>query len=187
MEQVSPMSKTKNRIPLARGQQLAAAIIGELQPGCERIEVAGSIRRRRPDIGDIEIVCIPKVKLDLLGNRLGTHLDAILDALVQAKRLEKVKGGDLYRQYLLPKHDGVKLDLFITDTSKWACIFTIRTGPASFSSRLVATRALGGLTPFNMRFNLGRLWYDGAPMETPEERDVFTALGLEWIEPWNRS
>jgi len=32
----------------------------ELEPYCDRIEVAGSIRRQNPEVGDIEIVCIPK-------------------------------------------------------------------------------------------------------------------------------
>ena len=30
------------------------------RPYCERIEIAGSVRRRRPQVNDIEIVCIPK-------------------------------------------------------------------------------------------------------------------------------
>ncbi len=31
-----------------------------LAPYCERIEIAGSIRRKKPEVKDIELVAIPK-------------------------------------------------------------------------------------------------------------------------------
>lgn len=40
--------------------QIATRIKAELQPHCERIEIAGSIRRNKPEVKDIEIVAIPK-------------------------------------------------------------------------------------------------------------------------------
>jgi len=42
-------------------QELAHGIRNQLAAHCERIEIAGSIRRRKADdIKDVEIVCIPK-------------------------------------------------------------------------------------------------------------------------------
>jgi len=38
---------------------IAADIKSRLLPFCDQIEIAGSIRRRRPMVHDIDIVCIP--------------------------------------------------------------------------------------------------------------------------------
>ena len=50
----------KTRIPLNEAHAIAAEIITVLAPHCRRIEIAGSIRRQRPEVGDIEIVGIPE-------------------------------------------------------------------------------------------------------------------------------
>jgi DNA polymerase/3'-5' exonuclease PolX len=44
---------------LKRAQEIASQVITKLAPYCERIEVAGSIRRRRPFVHDIDVVVIP--------------------------------------------------------------------------------------------------------------------------------
>ena len=51
------MSKTKR--PLADAERIAAAIVADLAPFCARIQVAGSVRRRKEAVGDIELVAIP--------------------------------------------------------------------------------------------------------------------------------
>ncbi len=43
-----------------RALAIAAKIRTELEPFCDRIEIAGSIRRKKPNVKDVEIVAIPK-------------------------------------------------------------------------------------------------------------------------------
>ena len=50
----------KERIPLAEGVKLANEVVALLETSCERLEVAGSIRRQKETVGDVEIVCIPR-------------------------------------------------------------------------------------------------------------------------------
>jgi len=50
------------RVPLADARVIAESLMAALGPGCERIEIAGSIRRGRPDVGDIELVAIPRIE-----------------------------------------------------------------------------------------------------------------------------
>ena len=180
------MSETANRIPLARAAQLAAAVRDELAPGCERLSVAGSIRRRKETIGDLEIVAIPKVRVDLLGKFMGTDLNVILSDLELSKRLERVRGGDRQRQYKIVKADNFILDLFIVTAETFGCQMLIRTGPESFSKAMVTPRFLGGKCPAWLKFSEGRLWRDGVPLLTPEERSVFEAMELPYLEPWAR-
>lgn len=106
------MASNSNRLPLERARQLANAVRDELAPGCQRIEIAGSIRRRKPEIGDIEIVCIPKRSGGLFDDQ--SALDPILAALEGTGRLRRIKGGEKYKQYEIVKA-GVNLDLFICE------------------------------------------------------------------------
>lgn len=48
-------------IPLAAARAIAEQVRKALAPACERIEIAGSVRRERPEVHDIEIVAIPLV------------------------------------------------------------------------------------------------------------------------------
>ncbi|MBU2597552.1 MAG: hypothetical protein KJ757_08345 [Planctomycetes bacterium] len=45
---------------LQKAKAIAEELKSLLEPACERITIAGSIRRQKPDVGDIELLCIPK-------------------------------------------------------------------------------------------------------------------------------
>lgn len=46
---------------LADARHVAEALVRELAPACDRIEIAGSIRRQKPWVSDIELVAIPQL------------------------------------------------------------------------------------------------------------------------------
>src|SRR5688572_28680494 len=48
------------RLPLARARAIAEKVVDALRDHCLRIEIAGSIRRGRPECGDVDLVCVPK-------------------------------------------------------------------------------------------------------------------------------
>ena len=54
------MSTATIALSLREAREVAAPLIEALRPHCERVEVAGSIRRGKPFVNDIEIVCVPK-------------------------------------------------------------------------------------------------------------------------------
>lgn len=54
------MSKAATALSLREARELAAPLIEALRPHCERVEVAGSIRRGKQWVNDIEIVCVPR-------------------------------------------------------------------------------------------------------------------------------
>ncbi|GAH73129.1 unnamed protein product, partial [marine sediment metagenome] len=58
---------------LEKAKVIAENLKSLLAPVCEKIEVAGSIRRQKPDVGDIELLCIPKyvASVDQLDRELG--------------------------------------------------------------------------------------------------------------------
>ncbi|NMC30728.1 MAG: hypothetical protein GYA45_11730 [Pelolinea sp.] len=174
-----------NRISLASGKRLAEMVVNHLKPDCERIEIAGSIRRRAETVGDIEIVLIPrKVPIDLFGNEEFGHQR--IEDVLSASGYMFSKRGMYFKQARLPSSD-VIVDLFLTTPEKWGVVFTLRTGSAWFSHKLVTKKREGGMCPSNIDFVDGRLWRSGLILETPEEEDVFRELGLEWIAPEKRN
>jgi hypothetical protein len=77
--------------------------------------------------------------------------------------------------------------LAVTGAAQWGVILTIRTGPGVFSTRLVTARRYGGGMPEGFRVRDGALWDGARLVETPEEADVFAALGLPWLLPEQRT
>jgi len=186
------MADVQHKMSLERARQIAEVIAKTLRPGCDRIEIAGSIRREKPEVGDIEIVAIPHLSYDLCGQPDGgTFLNQILGRLEDEKRLHCLKGGNKYRQYVVLKAN-CKLDLFLVEAATWGCQLVIRTGPAEFSRRLVTLQSQGGLCQAGLRFEHGRLVRESnlgrqaELLDTREESDVFRELGLAWIEPRDR-
>lgn len=166
---------------LAAAERLVAALI----PACTRIMIAGSIRREKPEIGDIEIVAIPIVDdLDLGAfdrylASVGVHPDPTLKAW-----------GDRYKK---ATWEGMQADLFLQTPETWGVNAFIRTGCAEFVHWCVTPRLSGGRLPSGLRVADARIWrrISAEPEEwealpTPEEQDVFDLLELPWIEPRER-
>jgi DNA polymerase/3'-5' exonuclease PolX len=184
------VSQTATKLPLQRARWIAEAVVTDLAPGCTRIEIAGSVRRRKPECGDIEIVAIPREPEKLVVGSPGTLLDQILDKLcrgqgVSQRTLIQLKAGDRYKQYEIV-HAGCRLDLFLCTPETWGWILLLRTGPETFTKRVVTKRQHGGLCPLQLRFEGGRIWQGDKVLPTPEEIDVFKALMTPWREPWER-
>lgn len=157
---------------LAEAQAKAEGVVVSLAPYCKRIEIAGSIRRECPEVGDIEIVLIPDT------SKLFQYVDAI-------NKYTKVKGDPLGK-YTQRRHpSGCIIDIFICTPQTWGPVCFIRTGSAGYIYQIMCKQKKALI-----RFHEGRLWNcasDGTyenPIEgINEESDVFKALNMDWIEP----
>jgi DNA polymerase/3'-5' exonuclease PolX len=169
------MSTTTNRLPLAEAEHIAVGVMQQLEPHCEVISLAGSLRRQRPTIGDIEIVCVPRPydASPLFCSGLATVVN----------QWEKVKGQlpCKYTQRILP--EGIKLDLFMVEADGYGLQRAIRTGSADWSHQVLARawvragyHSEGGL--------LRRA--DGTVVPVRTEPDLFRLIGLPWVDPRDR-
>jgi DNA polymerase/3'-5' exonuclease PolX len=201
-----------NSYPLATARRIAEALLAELTPACERIVLAGSIRRERPNVNDIEIVAIPRHtdeplpgqpslfadpapavrRVNCLWNRIEEVSDghgAIMPLKPGVPRIEpdpkwpeKRCAGSRYFKLFLPR-TGLAVDLFMPSAESWGLILAIRTGSSEFSRALVTRWTQ--LTGGHAKE--GRLHRaDGSVVSAPEEEDVFRACGVEWISPRER-
>lgn len=191
------MSITATKLLHPYAWQLAKAFIDDVEVACERIEICGSIRRRRAEVGDIEILCVPRAVSvaakvrdgDLLGVGEELLLDSILGDLCGASLLKKLKGGERYQQFsVLTRKEPVMLDLFRCDKDNWGLQLLIRTGPEAFSKQIVTPRRKGGLLPGHLQIRNGFRIYDtaGQQVACPEERQVFELFEMKYVEPWDR-
>jgi DNA polymerase/3'-5' exonuclease PolX len=150
--------------------KIAERVLAELRPHCIRAEIAGSVRRKKPEVKDIEIVLIPKPY------QTGLFSDGIAEVINQ---WEKVKG-ELpckYTQRILP--EGIKLDLFIVEPGNWGLQFAIRTGSAEYSHRVLAANWVA--RGYHARG--GYLYTNGKRYDVPEEKDLFERISVGYIDP----
>lgn len=129
------MSSTEQRMALADARALAERLVAEIADACETVTIAGSIRRQKPDVGDLEVVCVPKVETvygGLFGDVpetadwLAVRVDELLEAGVLGHRLDKngrKAAGNRYRRLL---YRGVPCDLFSPDPGRCSCSGTIQ-------------------------------------------------------------
>ncbi len=154
-----------------------------LEPHCTRIEIAGSLRRMKPEVGDIELVAIPVFLADMFGERSSDHELNYIDYSPIGKL---VMNGP--KQKKVELHAGITLDLFIvTPPAQYGVIMVLRTGPENYSHRLVTQKIHGGSMPAHMRMEDGALRIGKKIIETPEEQDVYKALRIKYVEPNRRT
>lgn len=169
---------------LEQARYLAETCLVTLRMYCSRVEIAGSIRRGKAEVKDIEIVCIPNVPdmRDMFYSG-PCFQDAVLDISEPDRNV--IKNGERYKQIKL--HAGINLDLFIVrPPAQWGVIFTIRTGPSDFSNWLVTQRNKRGALPSNCHVEDGQVIQGGDVVQMPEEIDFLKFCGLGWIEPSQR-
>ncbi len=165
---------------LIKAQKIAEKYVSILAPFCDRIEVAGSVRRKKPEPNDIEIVCIPK-KINVGDSETFFNEPKFVvhpNFIYEVNKLQKVKGEPTgkYTQRILP--EGINLDLFIANKDNWGYILAIRIGPDGYSKYLASTWVRQGFKGVD-----GKLTKDGEIIPVREERDLFWILGLEYVDP----
>jgi DNA polymerase/3'-5' exonuclease PolX len=167
---------------IGEAKRIADKYVEILRSFCSRIEVAGSIRREKPEVKDIEIVAMLGSLVDLVGFS------------VIVNHWQKVKGEPIgkYTQRILP--EGIKLDLFMANERNWGLIFAIRTGSAEFSHKVLARgwvragyKSVNGMLRQNCFLqelvDKNKTQIFGQIIDVREEIDLFNLIGVPYIEP----
>lgn len=190
-------------VPYAEALRRALTLTGALDSACERLEVAGSLRREKPEVHDIELVAMTRLEErpgDDLWSTDATHdlLEERIAELLAARFLEArqvannradgsvdvtTKLGPAFKALV---YRGIPVDLFVVrPPASWGCIYALRTGPGDWNTKLVTDcKAIGRRVAGGQ---VERWSYRGwVPVPTPEEADFFRELGQPWVEPPER-
>jgi len=196
------VSKTKH--PRADAIEVAREICRRLEGHTERVIVAGSLRRMKAEVSDVEVVFVPKRVTetdpsDMFGGQVEVDATArvigqMLSEGILAKRLN-TNGSPTWGQFnRLAVHvaSGIPVDLFATDAKSWWNYVCCRTGPAELNAA-IATRARerrytwhitgDGFYPINPD---GSPDASRAPHRVTCERDVFEFVNIPYMEPKDR-
>lgn len=157
----------------ADAYKIALEVLELIRPHCIRAEIAGSLRRKRKYVGDIEIVAIPKpYEIGLLESGLASVVNKW-----KKVRGEMQYGKAKYTQRILPQ--GIALDLFFATENNWGYIFAIRTGSADYSHKVLARNWCRQ----GYRGVDGYLYKNENRVEVHEEKDLFEMIKVRYVDP----
>jgi DNA polymerase (family X) len=165
---------------------LAEKVCLVLQPLCDEIEVAGSVRRGKSEVGDVDIVALPKA-VDLPGGLCGVvkvdpstvWKNLIPKALVKSGLKLEVSGKELHR-FSFPS--GLQVDVYRARPETWGVILLIRTGSKEHNVKLCTLARSKGLM---LSASQGVIENHNIVACRTEE-GIFSALGLKFVEPKDR-
>jgi len=185
------------RHSLSEVAKVANLIRYQLGPFTDRIEIVGSVRRRRPFPKDVEVLFIPKYRVktsDLFSAKAST-MDDLVDAELarwiadgRIRHRHSVIGSPTWgkeNKYAVHSETDIAINFFATTHDNWWNALVMRTGGKQNNINISSAARRRGWTFEACGSGLSSL--RGLPHhQTTSERDVFEFVGLEYLEPENR-
>ena len=156
--------------------------------------VAGSLRRRKSDVGDVEILFIPKFEektLDFFAKVSVSLVDEVLisclvnNVLIQRKNVNGSTMWGAKNKLAVHVASGIPVDFFAATAENWFNYLVCRTGGAE-SNMAICNAAIARRWKWNP-YGAGFTDERGQIRPVTSERQVFELVGLEYLEPWERN
>lgn len=177
------------KIDLDSARLVAQQVVTHIRPALQRSEVAGSIRREKSVVGDVEVVAIPddREKLYKLLSEVGQIIKPGVPGIIPWSPKPDAR---YVRVRLIQE---MNLDLFLASHRNWGGLFLMRTGSAAGSDG----NSFNGFVPgifsrFKKLSGGGRMTEamptmpTGEQLEVPEEMDFFDLLEMDFVPPPER-
>ena len=166
------LGSKEQRFPIARAHAAAERLVEDLRAldVVDRAEYAGSLRRFRETIGDVDILAVSK------------DPDSVMVAFVGFDDVDSVIAKGSSKSSVVTR-DGLQVDLRVVAADEWGCALVYFTGSKAHNIRL-RQRALERHLTLN-EYELAPT--EGSrrsrPIRCKHEEDVYKALDLPWITP----
>jgi DNA polymerase (family 10) len=160
-------AQSRERMPLGTALVIAREVIGELQKaaGIRDIEAAGSLRRGKETIGDIDILASGSRKKEIIDTFV--HLPLSGSILSQGE----TKGS-------IVTANGIQLDLRVVEKDSFGAALQYFTGSKSHNVRLREIARRSGL-----KINEYGIFSGDRKVAGAREEEMYAALKMDWIPP----
>lgn len=138
--------------------------------GCERAEYAGSLRRGKETVGDIDILVCGKNSEALIDAFLG--VDGVADQLARGETRAAIRLAS-----------GLQSDLRVVPSESFGAAWHYFTGSKEHNVRLRQMGIERGLTINEYGVHEGTAAQKGKLLASKTEEDVYAAVKLPWIAP----
>jgi DNA polymerase (family X) len=161
------LKQSKGRMNLGIAYPIAKRIVETLRAktGSDRIEWAGSLRRMKENIGDIDILAT------------GPDEEKILRAFTSLQEVKEVLASGETKASIIVE-GGVQVDLRVVKEESYGAALQYFTGSKGHNVHLRGIARARGI-----KINEYGVFKGEKRIGGKEERDVYEALGIPWIEP----
>jgi DNA polymerase (family 10) len=169
LDGIARMARVYDRMLIHDADALVAGIIERLRDarGVRRIEAAGSLRRRRPTIGDIDLLAAVD------------DPPAVIAALDRLREVDKVVAAGTDKTSIILA-DGPRVDLMVCPPEAWGTHLVHFTGSKDHN---IALRGMALDRGLSLSEKGWKVIETGELLLDAEETDVYERLGLPWIPP----
>ena len=168
LDGIAALKRRSKRLTLgvARGIGLRWLAWLKSQPGVEAADMAGSLRRWRSTIGDLDLVAASSQPV------------ALMKAFISHEEVTRVLAHGQNKSSI-ELSNGVNVQLWVQPLEKYGSLLQFVTGSKEHNVRLREHAQRLGLSLSER----GLTSPDGSEQAFKDEADLYEALGLEWIPP----
>ncbi len=166
---IQALHRRSDRIPLGTAWPAATALLDGLRAACSEVvqtAVAGSLRRMRSTIGDIDLLAASLAPATVM--RAFATLPQVAEVILSGQTKTSVR-----------LHNGLQADLRVLEPDRWGAALQYFTGSQTHNIHLREMAQKQGLSLSEYGFKRE----DGSEIRCPEEAMVYETLGLPWIPP----
>ncbi|MBI1294558.1 DNA polymerase/3'-5' exonuclease PolX [bacterium] len=169
--------RQEGRMPIGQARPLAVELIADLQErlpagAIERIEAAGSLRRWRETIGDLDLLVVSEQPA------------AVMDAFrTLPQAVDVINAGDTKSTIALPS--GLQVDLRVVERKHWGAALCYFTGSQrhNIDLRELAQKQGWSLNEYRLAAQGHPDLPDGEERFFDSEEELYNFLGLDWVPP----
>ncbi len=170
LDGIEMLERRTDRVRIGDAWPLAQRLMDGLKDveGVEKIEIGGSLRRRRETIGDIDLLVA------------SDNTEPIMDAFVALADVQQVLlRGETKTSVELK--NGQQADLRVAPANQWGTLLVYFTGSQNHNTKMREMARQQGLTLNEYRYS--HINSDGDDIFCATEEEVYQVLGLPWIAP----
>lgn len=163
------LNRRSDRISLGTAWPVAAELLEGVRTTCSEVQevaVAGSLRRMRATIGDIDLLAASEAPAAVM--RAFVALPAVAEVILSGPTKTSVR-----------LHNGLQADLRVLEPDRWGTALQYFSGSQAHNVRLRELAVKQGLSLSEYSFKRE----DGSEILCRDEAQVYETLGLPWIPP----